>query len=55
MQPMFEGMFAANTAALRSLLDTEMAERAAADGAEPALPVPSPDGVLSALAASTAA
>jgi uncharacterized protein YndB with AHSA1/START domain len=55
MQPMFEGMFAANTAALRSLLDSEMAERAAADRAEPALPVRSPDGVLSALAASTAA
>jgi uncharacterized protein YndB with AHSA1/START domain len=43
MQPMFEGMFAADRAALRALLDAKVAERAAR-GDEPVLPCPRPDG-----------
>jgi uncharacterized protein YndB with AHSA1/START domain len=44
MIPMFEGMFAADRAALRAMLDTKLAERAERAGAEPALPCPRPDG-----------
>jgi hypothetical protein len=43
MQPMFEGMFAADRASLRALLDGKVAERAAR-GSEPTLPCPRPDG-----------
>jgi uncharacterized protein YndB with AHSA1/START domain len=52
MRPMFEGMFEADKAVLRALLDVEMAQREAA-GAEPDLPIPSRDGVLSDLPAAT--
>ena len=43
MIPMFEGMFAADRAALRALLDAKVAERAAR-GSEPDVPTPRPDG-----------
>lgn len=43
MRPMFEGMFAADRAALRALLEGKLAERAAR-GSEPTLPCPRPDG-----------
>lgn len=50
---MFEGIFEANRTALRTVLDAELSERAAASGVEPDLPAPSPDGVLSELAAAS--
>ena len=53
MREMFEGIFAANRIALRTLLDTELGERAAR--AEPALPEPSADGVLADLRPATSA
>jgi hypothetical protein len=43
MQPMFEGMFAADRAALQSMLAAKVAE-IATRGAEPALPAPDPTG-----------
>ena len=53
MREMFEGIFAANRIALRTLLDTELGERAAR--AEPELPEPSADGVLADLRPATSA
>jgi uncharacterized protein YndB with AHSA1/START domain len=50
MRPMFEAMFEADKVALRTLLEMKLRERDAR-GAEPDLPVPSPDGVLSDLPA----
>lgn len=43
LQPIFEGMFAADRAALQTLVATKLRERAAR-GAEPALPTPRSDG-----------
>jgi len=50
LRPMFEGMFEADRAALRTLLAMKLAERQAR-GAEPELPKPSADGVLAELPA----
>jgi hypothetical protein len=50
MRPMFEGMFAADRAALRALLDAKVLERATR-GAEPDLPSPRPDGDFASLPA----
>jgi len=54
MRPMFEGMFEADRIALRTLVATKLAERAAR-GAEPELPAASPDGVLADLAVASPA
>jgi uncharacterized protein YndB with AHSA1/START domain len=48
LRPMFEGMFAADRAALQTLVATKLHERAAR-GAEPALPTPRPDGEFASL------
>jgi uncharacterized protein YndB with AHSA1/START domain len=47
MRPMFEQMFAANSAALRALLDAEMLGRSVDAIPEPDLPSPRADGPLS--------
>jgi uncharacterized protein YndB with AHSA1/START domain len=54
MRPMFEGMFEADRAALRTMLEMKLMERRAR-GAEPEIPRPSADGVLADLPAVTGA
>ncbi len=46
MKPMFEGMIAASSAALRSLLPSEVAARTAGAAPEPDVPTPKPDGLF---------
>jgi len=50
MKPMFEGLVAASSAALRSVLAADAESRGAEAAAEPGLPSPKPDGLFAELA-----
>jgi uncharacterized protein YndB with AHSA1/START domain len=50
LKPMFEGMMAASSAALKALLASEVAARVEAAPPEPDVPAPKPDGLFSEMA-----